>query len=299
LKSSNRVINVTKEGLEFLQAHNIGNPHLNIVLILMNVLDKSKVFVLTNPQYCLTKEQSEIFWGLLTTRVQGFPLQYILKSVEFMGLDFYVDPRVLIPRPDTEVLVEAIINYATENNIKEPKILDIGTGSGAISVSLAYHIGDSNVTALDISEDALAVAINNAKSNKVDYKMQFIQSNLFKKIESSFDIIVSNPPYIPTRDIEDLMTEVKDFEPMGALDGGDDGLDFYRKIIDGAPKYLNPGGFLALEGGHNQGLDIKKLLEDNGQYVDIALHKDLAAIDRVVTAKLKKRDDKNEQKTNC
>jgi len=283
---SNTISNITREGLEYLQASNIDNPHLNIQLILMEILEKNKIFILTNPGFTLTKEQAQIFWGLITARAQGFPLQYIVRRAEFMGLDFYVDPRVLIPRPDTETLVETVIEHIKDNKIKAPRILDIGTGSGAIAVSLAHHVRGSRVTTVDISKGALEVGAKNAWANHVSDRVEFVHSDLFKNVVPGYDVIVSNPPYIPREDINNLMREVKDFEPMSALDGGEDGLDFYREIIDKSPNYLNPGGFIALEGGHDQGILIKQLLQDKGSYKDIALVKDLAGIDRVVTAKI-------------
>lgn len=272
------------EGLGYLQAQNIDNPYLNCQLILMLVTGKSKIFLMTNPEYELNDQEVRCYWALLEKRREGFPLQYIVRNQEFMGMDFYVDPRVLIPRPDTEILVESVLQYNKESAIPSPKILDIGTGSGAIAISLAKYIKDAQVTAVDISVQAIEVAVFNASKNQVGERVRFIKSNLFANVDGTFNIIVSNPPYIPKKDIAELMVEVKDYEPMGALDGGVDGLDFYRIITSKAVDYLEPMGLLAFEVGHDQGRAVKDIIEQSHKYTNIKLVKDLASIDRVVLA---------------
>ena len=200
-----------------------------------------------------------------------------------MGLDFFVKEGVLIPRPDTETLVEEIIDLCKDKN-EEVDILDIGTGSGAITVSLAKYITNSKVMSFDISEIPLQVGKINAINNDVDNKIEFVKSDVFSAIkdkEIQFDVIVSNPPYIPKKDIETLHTQVKDYEPYNALEGGEDGLDFYRQITKESIDYLKQGGILAYEVGHDQAEDVSEIMKSYG-YTKIYKKKDIQGIDRVV-----------------
>jgi len=240
------------------------------------------LYIHLNLEKELTLEEKNNLINMIDERKKGRPIAYILGSREFMGLDFYVKEGVLIPRPDTEILVEEVINLCS--NVKNPTILDIGTGSGAISVSLAKYISNSKIYSLDISETALEVGKINAINNNVENQISFIKSNLFDSINDKsivFDIIVSNPPYIRKKDIPTLHTQVKDYEPYIALEGGEDGLDFYRKITEESVKYLKENGILAYEVGHDQALDVKDIMIKNG-YQNITIMKDLSNIDRVV-----------------
>ena len=212
--------------------------------------------------------------------IQGIPVQYITKHQEFYGLDFYVDGNVLIPQPDTEILVEEVIAFAKQFT-NEPKIVDMCTGSGAIAIAISKNI-DVEMWASDISKPALEIAKKNALNNKVDIK--FIQSDMFEKIKGKFDIIVSNPPYIETQEIEALSREVKN-EPLIALDGGNDGLDFYRILAQNAKKYLNKNGVLAVEIGYNQGEVVNNLFKSCG-LVEVYTKKDFAGNDRMVVGKV-------------
>ena len=207
----------------------------------------------------------------------GMPLQYITNKQEFMGLSFYVDSNVLIPQPDTEILVEEVINLCKEND----KILDLCTGSGAIGISIAKNVKGSQVIMSDISEQALEIAKNNAKNNEVIDKCNFILSNMFENIQEKFDVIVSNPPYIKTEVINTLDKEVQN-EPYLALDGGEDGLYFYRVIAENAYKFLNKDGILALEIGYDQKEEVINLLKLTEKYASIYSKKDLAGNDRIV-----------------
>lgn len=210
-------------------------------------------------------------------RLQHIPLAYILGKTNFYGLDFVVTRDVLIPRLDTEVLVEEIIQEL-KNYSKPVEILDIGTGSGAIAITLAKNT-NAKVTAVDISPKALAVAKKNAVLNKVDVK--FIESDLFENLgRKKFDIIVSNPPYIESEVIDELMPEVKDFEPILALDGGKDGLQFYRRIVDEADKHLKKNGKLFFEIGYNQWKPVGKIMIE--KFKNIFVIKDYQNNDRVV-----------------
>ena len=215
---------------------------------------------------------------------EGTPVQYITKKQEFMKLDFYVDENVLIPQPDTEILVEEVIELC--KNKDGIKILDLCTGSGAIGVSLAKYIKDSKVTMTDISDMVLEIAKKNAIKNNVIDKCSFLQSDMFEKMEEKVDYIVSNPPYIETDTIYTLGKEVQK-EPKLALDGGKDGLDFYKIIVQNAWKYLKENGTLALEIGYNQKEAVIKLLEDTKKYKNIYGKKDLSGNDRIIIAKVR------------
>ena len=219
---------------------------------------------------------------MINDRLNGRPIAYIVKNREFMALDFYVEEGVLIPRPDTEPLVEEVIELS--KGMKDVTIVDIGTGSGAISVSLAKYIKNSYVYSLDISDKALSIGKKNAVNNEVDDKIEFIKSDVFTGIKDrnlKLDIIVSNPPYIKKEDIKTLHTQVKDYEPYIALEGGEDGLDFYRTITEESLKYLKSNGILAFEVGHDQANDVCTIMENHG-YKKIYTKKDLQGIDRVV-----------------
>ena len=213
--------------------------------------------------------------------IQGIPLQYITNYQEFMKLPFYVDENVLIPQPDTEILVEEVLKISKQENKK--RILDICTGSGAIGISLAHNLEYSKITMSDISKVALEIAKKNAEENNVIEKVEIIESNLLEKIKGKFDIIVSNPPYIETKVIKTLSKQVQK-EPHLALDGGKDGLYFYRKLIEEAPKYLEKEGYLCMEIGYNQKEKILKLIQETKTYTNIKTKKDLAENDRIIIA---------------
>ncbi len=216
---------------------------------------------------------------LLRKRAEHIPLQYITGSQEFMGLEFKVNSQVLIPRQDTETLVEEALK------VLEPgmNVLDLCTGSGCIIVSLMKYKEGLTGTASDISKQAILVAKENAKQNQVE--VEFVSSDLFKSITGTYDMIISNPPYIPTEVIGGLMPEVKNFEPMEALDGKEDGLYFYREIASEAGNFLNSNGYLYFEIGHDQGGKVAAIMESNG-YRNVRVVKDLVGNDRVVMGNL-------------
>ena len=258
-------------------------PRLDVEILLEKALGGvDSLYIRLNLDKELTKEQEDLFNLFIQDRLKGRPVAYIVGNREFMGLDFYVQEGVLIPRPDTEVLVEELIEICKDK--ENLNILDIGTGSGAITISLAKYLNTSNVKSFDISDVALEVGKKNAISNEVDNRVEFIKSDLFSAIKDKdikFDVIVSNPPYIPKKDIKTLHTQVKDYEPYIALEGGDDGLDFYRSITEQSKLYLKENGILAYEVGHDQAKDVAKIMEING-YTKIYTKKDLQGIDRVV-----------------
>ncbi|MCI9531673.1 MAG: peptide chain release factor N(5)-glutamine methyltransferase [Lachnospiraceae bacterium] len=233
--------------------------------------------------HCQEEMGEEVFHTyqlLLKKRREHVPLQYITGTQEFMGLEFKVNSHVLIPRQDTETLVEEALK------ILEPgmAVLDLCTGSGCIAISLVKCAGVKICAAAsDISKQALLVAKENAKRHQAD--ITFIRSDLFQGIRGAFDLVISNPPYIPTGAIPTLMPEVKDFEPIEALDGEGDGLSFYRRIARQAPQFLNPNGYLYFEVGHGQGKHVAFLMEENG-FRNIRVIKDLAGHGRVVCGNL-------------
>ena len=258
-------------------------PRLDVEILLEKALGNvDSLYIRLNLNKELTQEQENLFNTFIQDRLKGRPVAYIVGNREFMGLDFYVQEGVLIPRPDTEPLVEELIELCREK--ENLNILDIGTGSGAITISLAKYLNTSKVKSFDISDIALEVGKKNAISNEVDDRVEFIKSDLFSSIENKsiqFDVIVSNPPYIPKKDIETLHTQVKDYEPYIALEGGEDGLDFYRSITEQSRMYLKENGILAYEVGHDQAQDVSEIMKSNG-YTKIYTKKDLQGIDRVV-----------------
>lgn len=263
--------------------HISDTPRLDVEILLEKALgDVDSLYIRLNLNKEVTQDEFNLFNKLIEDRLKGRPIAYIVGNREFMGLDFYVQEGVLIPRPDTEVLVEEVIEIC--NGKEGLNVLDIGTGSGAITVSLAKYLKNPKVKSFDISEIALEIGKKNAINNNVDDKIDFVKSDLFSAIKDTniqFDVIVSNPPYIPKKDIETLHTQVKDYEPYNALEGGEDGLDFYRDITKQSINYLKQNGVLAYEVGHDQAQDVAKIMQDNG-YTKIYTKKDLQGIDRVV-----------------
>lgn len=265
-----------------LKNENIDSPKVKARMILEITLKKSREYIMIYDKKEITPLQREQYIKNIKRLILGEPLQYITGKQEFMKLNFLVTKDVLIPRQDTEILVEEVINLA--KNIKNPVILDLCTGSGAIGISLAKYIKNSKIYAVDISEKALEIAEKNATLNGVRNNIEFIQSDLFTKIKNlKFDIIVSNPPYIETDTIKTLSKEVQR-EPKIALDGGKDGLDFYREIAKIAYQNLNRQGYLCLEIGYNQKQAVQKILNLEKRYINIYCKKDLCENDRVIVA---------------
>lgn len=267
-----------------LKNENIDAPKNKARMLLQATLKKSREYLMIYDNKEVENIDRDRYIKNVKRLILGEPLQYITGIQEFMKLNFLVTKDVLIPRPDTEILVEEVIRKA--ENIPNPVILDLCTGSGAIAVSLAKYIKNVHICAVDISSKALEIAKKNAELNGVKNNIEFIESNLFDKIkERKFDIIVSNPPYIETETIKTLSKDVQS-EPKIALDGGKDGLDFYRKIADSGSKYLNRQGYICLEIGYNQRIAVRQILENKKRYVNINCIKDLCGNDRVVTAQI-------------
>ena len=227
----------------------------------------------------LLKEKEELYKEYLEKRQKRIPVQHITGVQCFMGLDFFVTPDVLCPRLDTEVLIEEALKRIKPGS----RILDMCTGSGCIILSLLHYAKECTGTAVDLSEKALAVARKNAKN--LEKECTFIHSDLFENIQGKYDVIISNPPYIATKEIEALEPEVRIHEPMMALDGMEDGLFFYRKIVSASNEFLNPDGWLFFEIGYDQGKAVSDMMIEAG-YSGVQVIKDLAGLDRVVIGKL-------------
>jgi release factor glutamine methyltransferase len=259
-----------------LKAANIESWSIDASLIMMHAMGFNKMQLVTHDTDEVTPEKEEIISKFESERLSNKPMQYILGHCEFMGLDFDVNESTLIPRPDTEILVENAIEIIEKYGCKT--VLDIGTGSGAIAVSLAKYT-NAEVTAVDISPKALETAKHNAEKNGVN--VNFILSDLFENINTEFDVIVSNPPYIETAVVETLESNVKDYEPRTALDGGEDGLYFYRKITQNAHRYLTDCcGALAFEIGYNQAEALKKIFKTYS-FDNILIKNDLSGLNRL------------------
>ena len=254
-------------------------------VLFSEVLNCSRTALYLNRQKLLTKDESGAIAAVLKRRISGEPLEYILATAEFMGLEFKVGPAVLIPRPETEILVEAAIkiSHQVTKSPSHQKILDLGTGSGCIAVSLAKFLPKAEVTAVDISEEALKVAAENAMAHNV--KVNFMRSDLFSALSlSKYDIIVSNPPYVPSGEIKQLQQELK-YEPQVALDAGPDGCEFYRRIINHAGDYLENGGSLIIEIGFGQRRAIEDIFKKSKTFKITQVIKDYNNIDRVIAAR--------------
>ncbi len=274
---------INKASLQ-LKTKNIEAPKLKARLLMQYVVKQTRQYIIVYDEKTLTPNQEKSYFKNVERISRGIPLQHITHQQEFMKMNFYVNEEVLIPRQDTEVLVEEVIRIAEK--IKAKKILDLCTGSGAIAVSLAKYIENSQITATDISQKALAIAEKNAKNNGVDKQIAFLSSDLLKNIpKEKYDIMVSNPPYIQRELLKNLDDEVQK-EPQIALDGGWDGLDFYRKIIKQADEYLKYGGYLCLEIGYDQKIDVIDLIEQEEKYTNTYGKKDLYGNDRVIITKV-------------
>ncbi len=268
-----------KNGEKILNLANISDAKVDAWMLFEMACKVDRNFYYLHMDEDITAEQQKEYEIALKKRAEHIPLQYITGEQEFMGLKFKVNSNVLIPRQDTEVLVEEALKRIQPGM----RVLDMCTGSGCIAVSIAKNVPHIEMHAVDISKQALNVAKDNAKLNEVS--VEFERSDLFDHVAGKYDVIVSNPPYIPTSEIPKLMPEVGSFEPVEALDGKEDGLYFYRKIIAECKDYLNPDGMIFFEIGYEQGADVSALLQEAG-FSQVAVVKDLAHLDRVVFGKM-------------
>ena len=277
-------LDIFNKSVEYLKKNGISNPLLDTEYIFSDVLKVNKNTLKYSMSREIKKEDKDKIREMLVLRAKKRkPLQYIVGECEFYGLPFKVNEGVLIPRADTEILVERCIQLMRE--VEEPNILDIGSGSGAISIAIANELKSSSVTGIDINEKAIELANENKILNKIE-NVNFIESNLFEKLDKDFkyDLIVSNPPYISKEEYRTLMPEVKNYEPQNALTDLGDGLYFYREISKLAGEYLKDTGYLAYEIGYNQAKDVTKILQNNNFDI-LSVIKDYGGNDRVVIAK--------------
>lgn len=276
-----KILNWTSE---YFQKNNIESPRLDAEVLLSHVLKKQRIYLYVHFDQPLNSEELAAYRECIKKRVRRMPVAYIIGSREFMGLDFKVTKATLIPRPDTEILVEAAIERLKQIKCDELRIADIGTGSGAICLSLLHYVENLTAVTVDISEAAIEVAKENAKSLDVAERIEFLQGDLLSPLENKgkFNAILSNPPYIPKKVIEGLEPEVRGYEPMSALDGGADGLDFYKRLLSGAGAFLVENGFLAVEIGIDQAEELRQMAQRNLIWKRVEVLKDLAGIDRCI-----------------
>lgn len=267
------------EGRKYLKDLEYTGPIYETRRILSFLLNKDLSYLVAHDSELLDSTVEERYFEILDKRKNGMPIQYILGEEDFYGRSFKVLEGVLIPRQDTEISVETLLKIIKNNKINN--MLEIGCGTGIVSISVDLET-KIDVTAVDISKRAIENSIINKE--KLGSGIKIIKSDLFSNIKESFDLIYSNPPYIKSDEIEKLQVEVRKHEPRLALDGGEDGLHFYRKIIEKAPKYLNDRGYLVFEIGHDEAKDICALMEDK---FDVEVIKDLSKLDRVVVGQLR------------
>ncbi len=266
---------IRNTGYSVLADAGIADAATDSLLLLLHVTGMDRGSLLLHGKDELSADKAGEYLKLIDRRASHVPLQHITGYQEFMGFDFAVNEHVLVPRLDTECLVEEAMRYIEDGM----KVLDVCTGTGCIIISLAGYKNDLEAVGCDISEEAIALARENAARNRA--KVDFVLSDLYENVEGKFDVIISNPPYIARGLIDSLMEEVRDHEPHIALDGGEDGLDFYRRLTEGAGDKLLPGGMLFFEIGYDQGEAVSSIMRDHG-YKDVTTVKDLAGNDRVV-----------------
>jgi release factor glutamine methyltransferase len=277
-----------REGRRFLLAAGVERASLNAEVLLADVLNMTKTEFYLKIETALKLEDERRFWKRLQRRAQREPLAYITGRKEFWSLNFVVTPDVLIPRPETELLVEVALDYLKAITTNGPSnILDLGTGSGAVAVSVAKERLEANIWAVDNSVSALEIARVNGDRHVEAGRIKFLQGDLFEPVraqKSKFDLLVSNPPYIRTGDLSTLLPDVRDWEPRAALDGGVDGMDYYRRIVGEAHHFLAPAGAIVLEISPELRQAVVELVTCCGRYQRVSVHADLSGKDRVIAA---------------
>lgn len=270
---------------EILKNNGIAEPIREAKSILSVVLEKDKSFIIAHTEYELNLTEENQFWSFIKRRANREPFQHIAGKQEFWGLDFIVTPDVLTPRPETELIVEAGVEILRD--LENPNFCEVGIGSGCISVSILHEIKNARAFGLDISEKALQIAEKNAEENGVLHRLNLMISDVFGELDKNkqFDLIVSNPPYVPIDDLQNLQVEVKDFDPHIALTDGKDGLSIIRKIIETSPAFLKSGGFLILEIGFNQSAKVRQMF-DLQIWQKVNFFSDLQGIPRMLKAKI-------------
>ena len=287
LPMSNSCLDILNQAVSKLRSEGIDRPRTNAELLLGAILNAKKIELYLGRDSVLTRQQIEKFNKYIRERISGRPLQYIIGNTEFFGLEFSVNENVLIPRPETETLVETVIGLLKD--CPQPKIVDLGTGSGAIAVSLAKNLQGSHVFATDISSEALEVANENVKRNDVDSQIDLLAGDLFeplrnRNLEGAIDCVVSNPPYVSQEEFDHLPKEVRDYEPIVALKTDQEGTSFHGKIIENSLDFLKVNGILILEVGLGQAGLVAGLIRDRKEFKDTEIKKDLGGIERVVLA---------------
>ncbi|MEA2014123.1 MAG: peptide chain release factor N(5)-glutamine methyltransferase [Thermodesulfobacteriota bacterium] len=278
------ILQLLEEALSGLTVKELSNPKLDAEVLLAFSIDRERHFLYAHPAKEVSGVEIERFRSLIARRMNGEPVAYITGEKEFWSLGFEVTPDVLIPRPDTEVLVEMVIQLSRQVMAQEIRILEIGIGSGAISVALASELKNASITATDFSPNALAVAAKNAVNNQVGDRILFLRGDMFEPVEEKFDIIVSNPPYITEDEFRLLAAEVRKYEPRRALVAGPEGTEFHRILVCEGQRFLEKNGRLVMEMGAGQGDTLEKMLKDS-DYCDIMRRLDYGGIERVVVAK--------------
>lgn len=270
----------------YFQEHHLDSPRLDAELLLAHVLHKQRIYLYTDFDLIVEPSELSLYREYIKKRVSGISTAAIIGEKEFMGLTFKVNEDVLIPRPDTETWLEKVIQY--HRNEQGLHVADLGTGSGAILLSFLYYCKEDTGVGVDISEKALEVAEENGKNLKMDDRVTWRRGDYLTALEEGelFDGILTNPPYIPTGDIRGLAEEVR-HEPMNALDGGADGLTFYRKLAEGVAEHLKDGGFLAAEFGIHQAADVVNLLKETGKFDSFEVITDYGGIERAVYCRKK------------
>lgn len=284
IKDTKKIEELINTGTATLKDKGIDTARLDAELLLGSVIEKDRVYLITHKEEEINEEDTEKYFDLIEKRRNKMPVKYILNKCEFMGIDFYVEEGVLIPRDDTEILVEEVLKLIDEN--QEKQVCDLCSGSGAIGIALAHFRQNIKVDLIDYYPIPEKVSLINIQRNDMVDQVSFIKSDLLEKpIENKkmYDIIVSNPPYIEEEEINKLMEDVKNYEPHTALNGGIDGLDFYRKIVRQSKDVLVKDGILAFEIGYNQGESVKTLMEENN-FNNVRVIKDFASLDRIVIA---------------
>lgn len=287
METIGELLNIGAKTLE-----SIDTARLDATLLLGKAISKDKLYIMINKDKEVDYLKKQLYLEYIEKRKNKMPVRYILGECDFFGIDFYVEEGVLIPRSDTEILVEEVLkNINIDDNIN---ICDLCSGTGAIGIAIAYNRKNVKVDEIDYYEIPEKVTKINIKKNNLEDRVNFIRSDLLKSVmgNKKYDIIVSNPPYIKEEDIKTLMSDVKDYEPKTALSGGEDGLIFYRRIIDESIDVLNEGGILAFEIGYDQGQSVKSLMKQK-DFTELKVVKDLAGLDRVVIGKvIKNKDEK-------
>lgn len=279
------IFNALTEAVHVLKGCGCATPRLDAEVLLSACLKEDRTRFHIDREQLLAEKDYQEFRRSIERRRCGEPVAYIVGSKEFWSLPFEVNSHVLIPRPETEILVEEVLKVCSGLKARNLRILEIGTGSGAISVSLAHELDNAQIVATDISQDAINIASRNAQINNVANQISFLSGNLFEPVSGKFDIIVSNPPYISKEEYDRLPTGVRDFEPELALLSGADGTSFHREIIKAGSIYLKPGSWIFIEIGAGQRDRVEYMLNASNLYDNIAFRADYAGIERVSVAR--------------